>query len=133
MQRPSSECDEVPTKRPRFDHSHTDTVEVNRIADLCYLAYSSLGKSGKPDVAKGEHTVLAAVLCGQTVVALATGTKCFPENVSTHRTQLIDCHAEPLVKRAFKCYLLSALEDFLSKGNCLENFYDTGKLYNCIF
>ncbi len=49
------------------------------------------------------------------MVALATGTKCFPGNVEYRRDEVVDCHAESLLKRAFKCYLLQLVEDCLGK------------------
>ena len=48
-------------------------------------------------------------------MALATGTKCFPGNVEYRRDEVVDCHAESLLKRAFKCYLLQLVEDCLGK------------------
>ncbi|UXI19362.1 hypothetical protein NH340_JMT05305 [Sarcoptes scabiei] len=87
------------------------------IASLCFDAYKTLGKSGKPDPNKNEFTVLAAIVEyfgvfeNVRVVCLATGTKCFPKNVKDYRNEIVDCHAESLLKRAFKRYLIKIIEN----------------------
>lgn len=64
--------------------------------------------------------MLACILEAETskarVVALATGTKCFPGNVAHRREEIVDCHAESLLKRSFKCYLLQLVEDSLGSS-----------------
>ena len=63
-----------------------------------------------------EYTVLAAIVCdyknGQNkqVVALSTGTKCFPSNECLKKERIVDCHSESLLKRAFKRHLISVLD-----------------------
>lgn len=59
--------------------------------------------------------MLAAIViekesCQLEVVALATGTKCFPSQKETASDTIEDCHAESLLKRAFKRYLISQLK-----------------------
>lgn len=59
--------------------------------------------------------MLAAIViekesCQREVVALATGTKCFPSQKETAIDTIEDCHAESLLKRAFKRYLISQLK-----------------------
>lgn len=73
-----------------------------------------MGKSGK--VGESEWTTLAAIvrLCcwsrDLSVVSLATGTKCVTGTKSAIGNNIIsDCHAESLLKRAFKRYLLSKI------------------------
>ncbi|CAG2117525.1 unnamed protein product, partial [Medioppia subpectinata] len=96
------------------------------IGDLAYNCFAKLGKSGKPNP-ESEYTVLAAIVCerkdcdnksiGRQVVALTTGTKCQPSNWSSKQHLIVDSHAESLLKRAFKRYLISQLENGLKVDN----------------
>ncbi|OTF69490.1 double-stranded RNA-specific editase 1-like protein, partial [Euroglyphus maynei] len=91
-------------------------IDPNVIASLCYDSYKKLGKSGKPNPIKNEYTVIAALVeyrdkTSPTVVCLTTGTKCFPNNVPYRHEDIVDCHAEPLLKRAFKCYLIELINE----------------------
>ena len=142
------------TKRIKLDekqHELENDLPANEVAKLCYQAYLNLGlcqtkqchlaltlifvcfagKSGKPDK-KHEHTVLAAILEHQTinlqnrVVALATGTKCFPHNVNNKQESIVDCHAESLLKRAFKCYLIELIDQWLVSGQSIDQFREQG-------
>ena len=61
------------------------------------------------------------------VVALATGTKCFPQNVNNSQEDIVDCHAESLLKRAFKRYLIELLDCWITNGKLLNQFYQQGK------
>lgn len=123
-----SDLGEGPRKRLRLDSS---SARAEEIGQLCYRLYRKLPKSGKPTPAV-EHTVLAAVveehkttskLC---VVALATGTKCFPKNLATKAEAIVDCHAESLVKRCFKHHLLGLCELWLDQGNRIDDFREGG-------
>lgn len=93
------------------------------VARLCIQGYRSLGAAGakpriRPD-ARHEWTVLAGVVlstdekCGQAsrqCVVLATGVKAQPTTrLSVHGDVLHDCHAEILVRRALRSWLLSRL------------------------
>ncbi|CAG2176911.1 unnamed protein product, partial [Oppiella nova] len=85
-------------------------------------------KSGKPDP-NSEYTVLAAIVCDhknhekgsieRKVVALSTGTKCYPSNQSSKDYLIVDSHAESLLKRAFKRYLISQLDNEFKIDNNL--------------
>ncbi|KAI1285158.1 tRNA-specific adenosine deaminase 1 [Halotydeus destructor] len=82
-----------------------------------YLITISLDKAGKP--LETEWTTLAAIVQqGLTesceprnleVVALATGTKCVTGKDARLPNVIADCHAESLLKRTFKRYLISLL------------------------
>ena len=75
----------------------------------------SLGKSGKPKV-DDEWTILAAIIINyendkNQLIALSTGTKCFASENCENQDKIIqDCHAESLLKRAFKRYLISKIK-----------------------
>ncbi|KAI2796352.1 tRNA-specific adenosine deaminase 1 [Blomia tropicalis] len=119
------ESELIPPKKIKLDHSYK--IDPNDISRLCYEQYNKLGKSGKPNE-NTEHTVLAAVVEQERsstklrVVALATGTKCFPQNVERKHEDIVDCHAESLMKRAFKRYLIGRLDYILDNNISLEQF-----------
>lgn len=97
----------------------------------------TIGKSGKPNPRKNEYTVIAGLVeyRGKTspnVVCLTTGTKCFPNNVPYRHEDIVDCHAEPLLKRAFKCYLIKMINDWFDTNKNLDQFYDKGFISNQI-
>jgi hypothetical protein len=73
---------------------------------------------------KNKRLTLCINSNSKKVVALSTGTKCYPENQSSNSSNnginsginnginsIIDCHAESLLKRAFKRHLISHLKD----------------------
>ncbi|XP_046911394.2 tRNA-specific adenosine deaminase 1 [Dermatophagoides farinae] len=131
-------------KRIRLDECDpTDNepeIDPNVIASLCYDSYNKLGKSGKPNPRKNEYTIIAGLVeyrdkSSPTVVCLTTGTKCFPKNVPYRDEDIVDCHAEPLLKRAFKCYLNEVINDWIDDNKKLDQFYDEvirGRHY-CLF
>ncbi|XP_054164618.1 tRNA-specific adenosine deaminase 1-like [Oppia nitens] len=96
-----------------------DLYEDKQIGDISYHCFTKLGKSGKPKP-KSEYTVLATIVCNvknhtndsidTKVVALTTGTKCFASNESSSDDLIVDNHAESLLKRAFKRYLICRLQ-----------------------
>ncbi|XP_075678611.1 adenosine deaminase, tRNA-specific 1 isoform X2 [Dermatophagoides pteronyssinus] len=125
------------------DNDPTDNdlrIDPNVIASLCYDSYNRLGKSGKPNPRKNEYTVIAGLVeyrekTSPKVVCLTTGTKCFPNNVPYRHEDIVDCHAEPLLKRAFKCYLIEMINDWFDTNKNLDQFYDkvlSGRHY-CLF
>ena len=79
---------------------------------FCYVL---LGKSGKPKE-DDEWTILAAIIINyendkNQLIALSTGTKCFASENCENQDKIIqDCHAESLLKRAFKRYLISKIK-----------------------
>lgn len=87
---------------------------ADKLAQLCYEKYNTLGKKGKPN--DKEWTVLAGIVLNDSggnlsVVSLATGTKCLSgtELMDSKRweigSRLNDSHAEVLARRAFLRYL----------------------------
>lgn len=94
-------------------------TDADEIALLCIRAYESLPKGGaKPQIrsnGRQEWTILAGAVVqtntsNPTVVALATGAKCTPyERLSPQGDVLHDCHAEVLVKRGVRAWLLERL------------------------
>lgn len=131
--------DESRIKRQKTQHvfgSDDENYHANQNALLCHQTFEGLAKSGKPDPVR-EHTVLACILQHSAenetqVVVLATGTKCFPQNLPAKREKLVDCHAEPLVKRCFKKHLLELYQKWIGKQGSSEikagDFYEQGKL-----
>lgn len=89
----------------------------HEIGDLCLDSFNKLGKCGKPNE-KNEYTVLSAIVYQyinsnvSKVVALSTGTKCFPKNIThDNNNGIVDCHSESLLKRAFKRHIMSELNN----------------------
>ena len=93
----------------------------NQLSSLLFFCYTHqrLDKSGRPS--QGEWTTLAGIVEGKKsssingglsdycVVALSTGTKCVTGKDATLSNVIVDCHAESLLKRAFKRYLIAHL------------------------
>ena len=105
--------------------------EADEIARLCLQTYESLPQGGaKPQVrSNGRHewTVLAGAVVhtnstNPTVVALATGAKCTPyERLSPQGDVLHDCHAEVLVRRGVRAWLLERL---IKEKTCSDSVID---------
>lgn len=77
-------------------------------------------KSIEPKNPGKSYTVLATVNDSNTgkLLALATGTQA---NLSVYPDDIEDCHAESLVKRAFKRYLINrVLHKLTSENKCLD-------------
>ncbi|XP_075236914.1 tRNA-specific adenosine deaminase 1-like isoform X1 [Lycorma delicatula] len=84
---------------------------ADKIADLCYKHYSSIGKSGKP-VKDKEWTLLSSIVKlnkndnNLSIISLATGSKCIGSNsMSPDGIIINDSHAEVLARRCFLRYL----------------------------
>ena len=82
--------------------------------------HNSFPSNGKPQ--EGTWTTLAALLSLQeppegepiddkhfTLIALTTGTRCVTGTPATLANAVLDCHAEVLLKRAFKRFLIGRL------------------------
>ena len=105
--------------------------EADEIARLCLQTYESLPQGGaKPQIrSNGRHewTVLAGAVVhtnssNPTVVALATGAKCTPyERLSPQGDVLHDCHAEVLVRRGVRAWLLERL---IKEKKCSDSVID---------
>ncbi|XP_060109687.1 tRNA-specific adenosine deaminase 1 [Heteronotia binoei] len=96
-------------------------------AEACFRHYEArLPKRGKPDPARGQWTLLAAVLklhdappgaaegggeaAAMEVVAMGTGTKCIGHSQMRKTGDVLnDSHAEVVAKRSFQRYLLHQL------------------------
>lgn len=101
--------------------------------------FSNLGKSGKPNPINHEFTVLAGLveydkngINEPNVICLTTGTKCFPKNISNYTENIVDCHAESLLKRAFKRHLIGVIDNWLENKqqiNSIDEFYNEGYLF----
>ena len=106
-------------------------TEADEIARLCLQTYESLPQGGaKPQLrSNGRHewTVLAGAVLhtnssNPTVVALATGAKCTPyERLSPQGDVLHDCHAEVLVRRGVRAWLLERL---VKERTCSDSVID---------
>lgn len=66
------------------------------------------------------------------VVALATGTKCFPQNVASRLDSIVDCHAESLLKRAFKLHLIELINQWTEEDKPIDQFYEQGECRSCL-
>lgn len=106
-------------------------TDADEIALLCIRAYESLPQGGaKPQIrsnGRQEWTILAGAVMQTdvshpTVLALATGAKCTPyERLSPHGDVLHDCHAEVLVRRGVRAWLLERL---VKETSCNDSVID---------
>lgn len=74
----------------------------------------------KPKHSDGNYTVIATINDLKTgeLLALASGTKA---NLRKYPHDIEDCHAESLVKRAYKRYLINRISRFLSQSNDIKD------------
>lgn len=100
-----------------------------RISNECISKFSSLGKNGRP--VNNEWVIVACILKAQhndqnltlKVVSLGTGSKCIGKSkLPSNGDRLHDSHAEVIVRRAFKLYLIEQLKFHLENKESIFIF-----------
>ena len=119
-----------------------DSVWSAEVARIVLAHYARLPESGKPALAKGEFSVLAAIVAVESgdksskiVLSLATGTKCCGSGLyqqgDRDGTIICDSHAEVLARRGLVRYLSKSLLGLLAP-ECDDYFREHCLLESCL-